>query len=60
MVLKYTPDLAGPSNVTVQIREGVFYRADARGGDVPASREDIMMVLANIDYFLIGYVTRPA
>ncbi|XP_043237332.1 basement membrane-specific heparan sulfate proteoglycan core protein-like isoform X3 [Amphibalanus amphitrite] len=55
MVLKYTPDLAGYANSTVQIREGVFYRSDPRGGaDVPASREDIMMVLANIDQFLIG------
>ena len=53
-VLWHTPDLAGSTNTTVQIREYVFYRTDRCGRDVPASREDIKMVLQNIELLLIG------
>ena len=61
-MLWYTPDLTGPgqTNTTVQIREGVFYRTGRDGQEVPATREDIMMVLYNIELFLIGCVSdRP-
>ena len=52
----YTPDRAGSANTALQIREGVFYRTDERNQDLPATREYIMMVLENIDFFLIGCV----
>ncbi|XP_037075728.1 basement membrane-specific heparan sulfate proteoglycan core protein-like isoform X4 [Pollicipes pollicipes] len=54
LVIWYTPDISQPGSTSIRITEGVFYKTGARRDQVPATREDIMMVLENIDFFLIG------